>query len=67
MKAFDKIGVRLFATPAGALIFKNANAALPTVVSTKCLARVLLEYNIYQYGGGENADRRRIPGYGVEW
>ena len=67
VKATDKIGVRLFATLAGALIFKNVNVALPTVISTKCFARVLMRYNIYQYGGDENVDRRKIPGYGIEW
>jgi hypothetical protein len=46
MKAPDKIGVRLFATPAGTLIFKNVNIALPTVISTKCFAKVLVRYNI---------------------
>jgi hypothetical protein len=67
MKATDKIGGRLFATPAGALIFKNVNVVLPTVISAKCFARVLMRYYIYQYGGDENVDRRRIPGYGIEW
>jgi hypothetical protein len=67
MKATDKIEVRLFATPAGTLIFKNVNIALPTVISAKCFARVLMRYNIYQYGGGENVDRRKIPGCGIEW
>jgi hypothetical protein len=67
LKAIDEIGVRLFATPAGALIFKNVNIALPTVISTKCFAKVLARYNIYQYGGDENADRCKIPGYGIEW
>jgi hypothetical protein len=42
MKATDRIGARLFATPAGAFVFKNVNVALPTVVSAKCFARVLM-------------------------
>jgi hypothetical protein len=67
MKATDKIGVRLFATPAGTLISKNMNIALPTVISTKCFAMVLMRYNIYQYGCDENADRCKILGYGIEW
>jgi hypothetical protein len=67
MKATGEIGVRLFATPAGALIFKNVNVALPAVISTLCFARVLVRYNIYHYGGDENVDRRKIPGYGIEW
>jgi hypothetical protein len=66
MKATGKIRVRLFAILAGTLIFKNVNVALSTVISTKCFARVLMRYNIYQYGGDENVDRRKIPGCGIE-
>jgi hypothetical protein len=67
IKATDKIGVRLFATPARTLIFKNVNIALHTVISTKCFAKVLLRYNFQQYGGGDMAGRCKIPGYGIEW
>jgi hypothetical protein len=65
--ATDKIGVRLFATSGGALIFSNAHGTLPTVMSTACSDRVLMRYDIYQYGGDENMTGRDIPGCGKPW
>jgi hypothetical protein len=65
--ATDKIGVRLFATSAGALIFSNVDGTLPTVISAKCCDRVWMRYDIYQYGRDENVTGRDIPGYGKPW
>jgi hypothetical protein len=54
-------GVRLFATSTGALIFSN------TVISTRCIHRVLMRYDVNYHHVAEDMTGCDIPGCGRMW